>query len=617
MADSSSSPQAGETDALMLTTHMANVSYEIGKKHTDAPVPMGSPGRQYPPTIDQDESFFVSPNPEPDEQPDDNSYGPSDLSLNRRHSRRRRDPNNLTNSLLRRTHLKGSPSNGNDESSLQSQSSKFTRARLSKTNASFMEDAKNFSEGTIPQSIVVATVIGVVTGAAAWLYYTVLYYLLDLIWTDAPQKLVVETWQWPEEYYVLWIPLVGFVMAILTGLTVVVLGEPGDLAYTIKCVHDKAYISMGHVTPMAFASLFSILGGGSLGPEAPLVAICAAIAGYISRRVFKQTNRNTVRKHTLMGMAGALAAFFGCPLGGSLFALEVNSRFGIEYFEHLVESIFCGEVCLVTFRAMCGIPIASIWNISENKMTSSSPTDVLLGAVMGLFAAAIAACFSTFHWKVMDIFGDLGLLDNERAVVRALIGCTVIVGLGMLVPQTMFWSEEEFETIATMAPDSTLTHIWPPEGLTGFEMNTGFRALVVGVTKIIAISFTVAGGYRGGFIFPFFGAGAAFGRAFTSVFTFIPPQLAVLCFAAGINVAITRTVLATTIILCYHSGEQQAIGAVLAASLVSLFATSYMPFINTQIVRQDLDSSLFHLKNRDKPLMDSYHENLGALGEVA
>jgi H+/Cl- antiporter ClcA len=36
-----------------------------------------------------------------------------------------------------------------------------------------------------------------------------------------------------------------------------------------------------------------------------------------------------------MGMAGALAAFFGCPLGGSLFALEVNSRFGVEYFEHV------------------------------------------------------------------------------------------------------------------------------------------------------------------------------------------------------------------------------------------------------------------------------------------
>ena len=46
--------------------------------------------------------------------------------------------------------------------------------------------------------------------------------------------------------------------------------------------------------------------------------------------------------------------------------------------------------------------------------------------------------------------------------------------------------------------------------------------------------------------------------------------------------------------------------AVLAASLVSLFATAYLPFIKTQIVRSDLDSSLFYMKGRDKDLSDSY-----------
>lgn len=79
---------------------------------------------------------------------------------------------------------------------------------------------------------------------------------------------------------------------------------------------------------MVVTSLFSILAGGSLGPEAPLVAICGAMGGLCSRTLFHQTERNVIRKHTLMGMAGALAAFFGAPLGGSIFALEVNSRFG-------------------------------------------------------------------------------------------------------------------------------------------------------------------------------------------------------------------------------------------------------------------------------------------------
>ena len=112
---------------------------------------------------------------------------------------------------------------------------------------------------------------------------------------------------------------------------------------------------------MVAASLFTILSGASLGPEAPLVAISAAVAGFISKKVFKQSNKNVIRKHTFMGMAGALSAFFGVPLGGSLFALEVASRFGIEYFEHLIESIYAGEVCVVVFRSLAGLPLQQLW----------------------------------------------------------------------------------------------------------------------------------------------------------------------------------------------------------------------------------------------------------------
>eukprot|EP00957_Ditylum_brightwellii_P145025 11045167-Ditylum_brightwellii.AAC.1 len=100
-------------------------------------------------------------------------------------------------------------------------------------------------------------------------------------------------------------------MALFVGISIKVFGEPGDLAFAISCVHKKGFVPVDHALPMLVAFLFSIVGGGSLGPEALLVAVCAALGGFVSRS-----------KHTLMGMAGALAAFFGCPLGGSLFALE-------------------------------------------------------------------------------------------------------------------------------------------------------------------------------------------------------------------------------------------------------------------------------------------------------
>lgn len=350
---------------------------------------------------------------------------------------------------------------------------------------------------------------------------------------------------------------------------------------------------MDHVPPMVLASMFSILGGASLGPEAPLVAICAALGGYISKNIFKNTKRNIVRKHTLMGMAGALAAFFGCPLGGSLFALEVNSRFGVEYFEHSVEAILCGEMTLAVFRGLGKMPIDSIWLINPDKLMHASASDVFLGAGLGLIGAFVAYLFAYMHFQVMELFKHFDLLRDERAIYRGLLGGIVVVIIGMCIPQTLFWGEEEFQTLATLSPASTLPHVWPTTGLFSFEMDSFATCLLTGIAKLVAISFSVAGGYRGGFIFPMFTAGASLGRAVSFLLPGIPNQFTTLCLAASINVAITRTTIATTLILVSLSDEPRACSAVLGASLASLFATAYMPFIKSQIARTDLDVSLY------------------------
>lgn len=139
-----------------------------------------------------------------------------------------------------------------------------------------------------------------------------------------------------------------------------------------------------------------------------------------------------------MGMGGALAAFFGVPLGGSLFALEVCSRFGVEYFEHLIEAIFCGEICLVVFRSLSGLPIAPIWDLTavSGRMMETKPLHVLLGAFIGLYGAFWATCFARFHWRVMAIFGSLNLLDNARAVYRCWLGGLFVILMAVLVPHT-------------------------------------------------------------------------------------------------------------------------------------------------------------------------------------
>eukprot|EP00980_Cylindrotheca_fusiformis_P030176 scaffold24509_cov127-Cylindrotheca_fusiformis.AAC.7 len=343
----------------------------------------------------------------------------------------------------------------------------------------------------------------------------------------------------------------------------------------------------GHRLIFLFLSTFACS-----GPEAPLVAIWT----YTHFRCYP-----VVFWCKVVHLEGALAAFFGVPLGGSIFALEVCSRFGIEYFEHLLESIFCGEICLVVFRSLSGLAIAPIWDLTSEdspRVTEMQPWIVLVGGSIGLIGAFLAYVFATFHWRNMAWFSSLNLMDNSRAVYRALLGGVFIILLGLIFPHTMFWGEEEFDIVANMGPASDLPNIFPTRGMFGFEMDTPLKAFLVGLAKLVAISFTVAGGLRGGYIFPLMCSGAAFGQCLHHFLPdTIPLQVTVLCMAAGINVAITRTALASTLILAFLPGELFCIPAILMASLCSSFATAYLPFIKTQITRSDIDHSLFHVKH--------------------
>jgi hypothetical protein len=83
---------------------------------------------------------------------------------------------------------------------------------------------------------------------------------------------------------------------------------------------------------------------------------------------------------------------------------------------------------------------------------------------------------------------------------------------------TAFWGEEEIQVVANMGPAKDLPNIWPTTGLFGFEMDGPWKAAIVGFTKLIAISFTVAGGLRGG---KFFLRNVAGSRA-SAIFTRLP-----------------------------------------------------------------------------------------------
>lgn len=144
---------------------------------------------------------------------------------------------------------------------------------------------------------------------------------LEIVWKIIPEALVASAektaggleflnkWGW------MYTIIASTILGTLAGLSIKYLGFPGDLPNVIKCVHKLGYVPMKQTLPMIFVSLCSIAAGGSLGPEAPLVAISASVSGWMSMKYFKH-DPVMVRKCTIIGMSAGLSAFFGVQLGG-------------------------------------------------------------------------------------------------------------------------------------------------------------------------------------------------------------------------------------------------------------------------------------------------------------
>jgi H+/Cl- antiporter ClcA len=67
---------------------------------------------------------------------------------------------------------------------------------------------------------------------------------------------------------------------------------------------------------MFVCSLFSVCAGCSLGPEAPLLCLCASTVSLIFKKLVP-VNDKMLCYCSLMGMAAGLAAFFGVTMGGA------------------------------------------------------------------------------------------------------------------------------------------------------------------------------------------------------------------------------------------------------------------------------------------------------------
>jgi H+/Cl- antiporter ClcA len=398
-------------------------------------------------------------------------------------------------------------------------------------------------------------IVGVVGGLVACGYYWLLEGAQHLVWHTTPDFVERFIPRVVQRHHWLW--MVTGLGGALVGVSLKYLGAPGEISAVVNNIHmEGGRIDIRQTPSMIVASLISITFGGSAGPEAPLVQINGSLGSWLGDRLGLPTE--IVRTLTFCGMGAALGAFFGAPLGGALFALEIPHRRGLEYYEAMVPAAISATLAWLVFRSITRLSFGKLYHL--NLSLSVTPHTVWIAALCGLLGAAMATLFVALFRAVEHAARPL----EHRPILLGAIGGICIGIIAGVYPQTLFFGE-----------------LQGAELLEGGVQMGAIALLGLALAKMLAVGCTLHSGFRGGFIFPLFFIGAATGFALCAIFPGIPAPLAALCTMAAVNVAVTKTPVSTTVILLTLSGL--AIAPLLViASFVSFLLTTRVALIRTQ-----------------------------------
>jgi H+/Cl- antiporter ClcA len=409
-------------------------------------------------------------------------------------------------------------------------------------------------ELTYQQMILCSVVIGIAGGLVATAYYYVLEACLHVVWHTLPEFV--------EPYFPASIPSWNYVWiattigGFLVGLTLHFMGLAGEVAFVVDKVHDPGYIALRQTPSMIVASLISIASGGSAGPEAPLVQINGSFGGWLGEKL--KLSATTIRVLTFCGMSAALGAFFGAPLGGALFALEIPHRRGLEYYEAMIPAVLSAILSFFVFRFNTGLTIGGMYHFAA--IPKLSLINLGQGALLGALGALVAVIFIVLFRSI----GHLSEYIAHRTILLATLGGLSIGLIALAFPQTLFFGEKEIATIVETGSTFGVTML-----------------LAIAFAKMLAVCCTLHSGFRGGFIFPLFYIGAAVGLAISLAFPQIHPTISMICMMAAVNVAVTKTPISTTVILSVLS-DTAMVPVLVIACIVSFLLTTQVCLIKTQ-----------------------------------
>jgi len=189
-----------------------------------------------------------------------------------------------------------------------------------------------------------------------------------------------------------------------------------DAILPVKIPGQDKWISSLHMygvlesDSIFYAIAMSTLGmasGLTIGPEAPLIVISGMLGSYVA--IITEQSILAARVLNLTAASAAIAGFFGFPMAGAIFVLEVPHRLGLQYYEALSPSIIASIVAVLVNRIVTGNEVKGYFKYPF--LSQSLPSHVFYIAILyGLLGAVVGIiyCRGSYKFKhdVHDLFHD-------------------------------------------------------------------------------------------------------------------------------------------------------------------------------------------------------------------
>lgn len=168
--------------------------------------------------------------------------------------------------------------------------------------------------------LALAGLVGVPVSVAAFAFLALLHWLTGFVWEDLPERWGLDPvpWWWP----VPWLLVGGVLVAVAVSRL------PGHGGHVPIAGLSAEPVPPSHLPGILLAALGGLPLGVVLGPEAPLMAVGAALATILAGRWIARGPENALVSTS--GSAAAVAVIFGSPLVAAVFILESAGRAGLR-----------------------------------------------------------------------------------------------------------------------------------------------------------------------------------------------------------------------------------------------------------------------------------------------